>query len=526
METTPEQNKQIFFGRYIKYFAYVLFAIGFAWVFSTLFFEKETGLFLGYLGRFPQQKQTVVSSMNDLRVIYPEEPTTLESTVNASSVRYGLNNIYEPLVRLDRDMKIRPALALSWGIIDEHTWEFALRPNVVFQDGSTFEAGDVLASIKRAKKYYKSELKDLLLSIKEVKVINPLTVRITTNDPDPILLQRLANVLIIPSEYKDKSLDQPIGTGSYQFKKWISGDRMVLTSFNNYWGNKSKFKNVELVFRTDKSERVNMFLRGEGDVLAFVPFDGVQAVKDAGFKIASIPTLEVQYLFFNVNSDFFSTPEKRKGFSNAFDKESFVKNIGSYSKTDTQFVSNGVFGFNPNISAVKYDAASVKNFVKNNNFNGKVLKFHLPKGMDFLGEYVRQTLGDSGISVIVSYLEMADFLKSMQNKDADLYFLGFKSDFGDAIDFFKSVAFSKGEFNFGGYSNSDVDRLVKQALIEMDITKRRNLLQEAMRIVVKGDPFGVPLFEYEKIFSFVNQIVFEPRIDGMIYFDELTLKSK
>ena len=44
------------------------------------------------------------------------------------------SNIYEGLVEFDRNLKIIPALAVSWGNIDPVTWEFKLRKDVKFHD--------------------------------------------------------------------------------------------------------------------------------------------------------------------------------------------------------------------------------------------------------------------------------------------------------------------------------------------------------------------------------------------------------
>src|SRR5215475_12776552 len=46
------------------------------------------------------------------------------------------SNIYEPLVRRDRDLKLEPALAVKWGQSDPTTWFFDIRPNVKFYDGT------------------------------------------------------------------------------------------------------------------------------------------------------------------------------------------------------------------------------------------------------------------------------------------------------------------------------------------------------------------------------------------------------
>ncbi len=51
-----------------------------------------------------------------------------------------LNNVYEGLVRFNRDLKIEPALAVSWEILDDQiTWRFHLRKGVSFHNGKSAE---------------------------------------------------------------------------------------------------------------------------------------------------------------------------------------------------------------------------------------------------------------------------------------------------------------------------------------------------------------------------------------------------
>jgi ABC-type transport system substrate-binding protein len=52
-------------------------------------------------------------------------------------------NIYDPLVRRGKDLKLEPALATKWGQSDPTTWFFDIRPNVKFQDGNMRAAADM-----------------------------------------------------------------------------------------------------------------------------------------------------------------------------------------------------------------------------------------------------------------------------------------------------------------------------------------------------------------------------------------------
>ena len=60
-----------------------------------------------------------------------------------------LLHIFEPLVKRDHNQKLVPGLATSWRAIDDTTWEFKLRKNVRFHDGTPFTAEDVLFTLKR-----------------------------------------------------------------------------------------------------------------------------------------------------------------------------------------------------------------------------------------------------------------------------------------------------------------------------------------------------------------------------------------
>ncbi|KKR24194.1 MAG: family 5 extracellular solute-binding protein, peptide/nickel transport system substrate-binding protein, partial [Candidatus Peregrinibacteria bacterium GW2011_GWE2_39_6] len=152
----------------------------------------------------------------ELTIAYDQPLLTYEAATFDSTSRSYLANTYEALVSFDRNFKIRPALALSWGMINDTTWQFKLRPDLTFHDQSSFEASDVIASFKRAKSNPLSETQNLVTSIKEVKAVDDLTILIITKNPDPILLNKLTAIYIIPAESPDH-LETPIGTGPYSF---------------------------------------------------------------------------------------------------------------------------------------------------------------------------------------------------------------------------------------------------------------------------------------------------------------------
>lgn len=146
-------------------------------------------------------------------------------------------NIFDGLVNQDEKQHITPALAVSWKVINDTTWEFALRPGVKFHDGSDFTAKDVIASVKRvalASKNSPSAYTPYVNDIADVTEVNPLTVRIVTKAPTPLLLNNLSRVAILPARLETVGLQtlnegkDVIGTGPFKFVSWTPDDNVVL----------------------------------------------------------------------------------------------------------------------------------------------------------------------------------------------------------------------------------------------------------------------------------------------------------
>ncbi|MDD3861495.1 MAG: ABC transporter substrate-binding protein [Candidatus Gracilibacteria bacterium] len=506
-----------------KIFFVTLFVAGFLFVLMELF-----------VGDFGKMKEKISGFLNFergdnfensyvLKVVYPDEPSVFEPTHSNPTSKQRLANVYESLVRTDRNLKIKSSLALTWGLLDDTTWEFKLRPNVQFHNGSDFDAMDVKMSLERAKTFSTSELIGQTETIESIEILDDLTLKIVTKKPDPLLLQKLAMVLILPSEYWNDEIKVPIGTGPYRFESLDEGVKTVLKRFEDYWGKKSLFEKVELYTSFDKFERVRMLMDGSVDLLVFVPYDGVSIVKDEGFNISAVPSLEVQFLVFNTKSPLMKDLDNRRIVSLALSQDALVEAVGGYARKSNQFVSSGVTGFNSKISEHIYDLSLAKKLAEERGLTSKTVQFHLVKGLTVLGDYVKSQLEQIGVNVIVSYLETDDFFKSMEAGKADFYFLGFKSEIGDSLSFLQFLAHSQGSYAYWGYKNEYLDRLVEDSVTEMDALSRRKNLQEAMKILMEDDFFGVPLFEYETVYAFNDKIDFNPRIDGVVIFDEFTI---
>ena len=103
-----------------------------------------------------------------------------------------------------------------------------------------------------------------------------------------------------------------------------------------------------------------------------------------------------------------------------------------------------------------------------------------------------------------------------------MYFLGWRSEIGDASGYFENAVYSKGNFNGGGFANKKVDQLIELSIQNLDQKKRLEQFHEIMKIIIEEEIIGVPLFESDIIYGIRVGVQFNPRLDGYILAAEVT----
>jgi len=482
--------------------------------------DSLKGSFFSYA---PGASQGSRETAKRLTIGLVQDPGNIEPTSLNSSVRTLALQVYEPLVRTDRFLAIQPSRARSWGTISPNVSSFQLRENVIFHNNRPLNVEDVAASIRRASTYRSSDLAGLLSGIDIVLMPkSALTFEIHTKDPDPLLLQKLSTVLIIPRENEMKSVFAPIGTGPYRFAGAKRGESYSFSAFEEYWGNASTYHDVTFAFYPDKEARVRAIQSGDIDILSNVPPENISSLQSAGMRIDVLPSLEVNFLTFNTHGIFKSTA-LREAVTSSIDRSVFEKFAGGYATPVHQFVSSGVFGYNPAILSGTYDLSHAQFIVKQfSEFELIPVKLLFVKGLETAGTYISQQLRAAGFDPQVTYVSWEDFRANVSGNDSDIYFFGWKSDLGSASDFYLNAVHSNdpvlglGQYNAGQYANAKVDRLIQESTHMFDDAKRLNIYQNIMKIITKDDAYGVPLFESQVLYASNEKVVFRPRIDGYI----------
>ena len=142
-------------------------------------------------------------------------------------------NMFESMIRFDSKLRIQPSLAMSWKLLDPLTWEIKLRPGVTFHDGSPLTADDVAYSLNRARNIPNSPgpLASFVRPVKEAEIVDPLTLRIHTVAPTPLLMDMIGRIFVLPASLGPSVANEDfnsgramIGTGPYRFKSSAPGD--------------------------------------------------------------------------------------------------------------------------------------------------------------------------------------------------------------------------------------------------------------------------------------------------------------
>ncbi|MBP8035858.1 MAG: ABC transporter substrate-binding protein, partial [Burkholderiaceae bacterium] len=174
-------------------------------------------------------------------------------------------HVFETLVKADASLKTYPGLAESWKAISDTEWEFKLRKNVKWHNGEPFTAEDVAATIKRIPNVPNSPASFAVFvrAIKEVKIVDPHTIRFTTATTYPLLPTDMVSVSIVPKAIADGAQTEDfnsgkamIGTGPFRFQEYVSGDRIILTRNKDYYGDQQSWDKVTFRIITSAPARV------------------------------------------------------------------------------------------------------------------------------------------------------------------------------------------------------------------------------------------------------------------------------
>ncbi|MBV8203308.1 MAG: hypothetical protein JOZ15_22060 [Acidobacteria bacterium] len=429
-----------------------------------------------------------------------------------------LRNLYDSLTTFDAGNRVGPALAESWENPDELTWIFHLRRGVLFHDGRQFTARDVLFTFDRARKARTGETGTYLVAIDKVLALDPHTVQITTRRPYPILLNKIAFVLIVPAG-SPPVISRPVGTGPYRISVHEPGKRLALRAFERYWGGAPVEKAVEFLALPDRGGRVRGLLDGRLDIVSEPSFAEAARIRAApGCRVVQQSSVGVTYLGLRGDRKPLDDLRTRRALSLALDRGALVRQAFHGEGVPLgQMVTRNVFGFAPDIPPPRADPAAARALLAAAGYpRGLDLTLQIRPGARPELDALAQQLRAAGIRVRSLERPIEAF-----STDADISFASWFCLSGDASDFFDAMAHGPapqsryGAGNFIHYRNPLLDKLIDESEETVDLFSRRKRLEHLMKVLM-ADLVFIPLYSTPILYGTRDTVDWQPRSDDLI----------
>lgn len=498
----------------------------------------------------------------DLIVAIRSEPTSMDPQYHAltSNIQFS-QTLFEPLIRNDADLQLRPALAESWSA-DGNTWTIHLRPDVKFSDGSPFTAEDVVFTFNRVPLVPNSPSSYVIYTqkITHVEAVDPLTVRITTESPYPLLPNNLAGLPIMSAQAasgpapEGKTTTQLnageglVGTGPYRFVSWRRGSEIVFERNPHYWGPSPAWDTVTYRFITNPAARVAALLAGDVDLIEDPPTDDLPRLRnDANIRIVEKASNRVIYIALDQHGE--QTPgisgtngknplldaRVREAMSLAVDRQAIVDRImGGVATPAAQLLPYPMFGTSEALTHIPpADVNRAKALLAQAGYpNGFTLVLGSPNGRYINDSRVAQALAAMwsrvGITTTVDATAPSVFFKKRDGYEFSAYLAGWATTTGEMSNTLNALLVTPdiqrglGTTNRSRYSNPAMDALVEQASTEMDDAKRAELLRQANEMAM-ADYAMLPIQFEQSVWAMKADITYPGRVDQMTLVQEASL---
>lgn len=203
-------------------------------------------------------------------------------------------NVCETLVTMSHDFQMEPGLATDWEYMGDNTFRFTLREDVTFHDGTPFTADAVEYSMQRVVEIDHT----LSTSIEEdsVTVVDEHTVDITPAEENLRLPEQMVhNFMSIVAPGSDPA-EEPVCTGPFEFEEYEPNERLVVSRFDDYWGEPAQLDELVFRFLPDASARRLALESGDVDLIYDLPLQQVPDFQDrSGFQVA-VPDAGANYV--------------------------------------------------------------------------------------------------------------------------------------------------------------------------------------------------------------------------------------
>lgn len=455
----------------------------------------------------------VVGSIADARNLVP-----ILASDSASADIVGV--VFNGLVKYSPELELVGDLAESWDFRrDCRVIIFRLRKGVRWHDGEPFTAADVEFTYRKlidpgVMTPYSGDFE----RVKSFEVLDKYTIRITYKEPFAPGIFSWTMPIMPKHLLENEDLNHtdfgiyPVGTGPYKFKSWRRQEKIELIANPDYFEQRPYIDRY--IYRVIP-DRATLFLELQAQGVDLTSLSPLQYVRQTdtpffkkNYRKYSLTSFSYAYLGYNLSLPLFADKRVRQALNYAIDKQEIIDTVllGLGRVCRGPYLPES-WAFNPAVQAAGFNPAKARALLAEAGWHdsnsdgwldkdGKAFEFTIITNQGNeerikTAQIIQRRLSDIGIKVRIKVLEWSVFLSEFIDKrqfDAALLGWGLGLE-PDNFDIWHSSKTRLGEFNFIGYKNTEVDRLLEQARRTCSQKERKARYQRIHEIIYEEQPY-------------------------------------
>jgi len=413
--------------------------------------------------------------------------------------RSMLNMVFDRLLRTNPDTAdLEPGLATEWSFNDAgDELVFELRDDVLFHDGTPFDAEAVKANIDRMKTLEGSNFIGQLEVVESVEVVDEFTVLLRVKPEEagvvPNLMAERPGMMMSPAAMTNTDLDvRPVGSGLWKLEGAYSpGATAVFSRFDDYWDDDAlavapaKFEVLNL---PDETARLNALSAGEVHS-AQLSGRSIDQAKTSGFATEIRPTFSTYNLRFNRGKEPVEDERIRQAINFALDREALIEGLlFGYGEPVVQAFPKDHWAHADGVDDeyLQHDPERARELLAEAGYpDGIDLEMIQVAALAPFSEAVQAQLAEVGINLSLLTVEPQNYAVEFYRNDRGMFLIGPGGGRPDPILFFEGYHGSNGGSNACECAPPELDELIAEGKAPGTPEERAERVQEVSRYVTE-----------------------------------------
>lgn len=239
--------------------------------------------------------------------------------------------IFEPLLEIDSEYKIKNCIAKDWAKTSQTTYLIKIRDDIKWSDGQALTVDDVIFTIDILKKTPSIYAYNVQYVIRADK-IDENSLQITLDHEIPFFEYNLIFPIMSKNYYEGQDFatteknNMPVGSGKYKIVK-NDGEGITLNKNENYYESELSLETINIGKYANLGELYNAFKLGKVDIITTTNINIEDYIGTIGYNKKEVAGREYDYLAINTQNQVLANKEVRRAIAYAINRENIVSSV-------------------------------------------------------------------------------------------------------------------------------------------------------------------------------------------------------